>query len=234
MSKKVKTSSEYQFYPFADIRDITKVRRLSEKQEITLSKQVQEMIILTKNGQLKEKINEFTQQQKRAIEVGKKAKERMMKANSKLVISVAKNYQSKDFDLIDLVQEGFLGLERAVESYDYTRGYRFETYAFHWIRGSLRKKLNLQKVEKDQPSIFFRLRTFFDIEHREYLVEDVFEGEKELYEINLASTKTKLSKLKKGAKVKNSPSKTVTILKKTAEVKNLILENIIDDPWFVP
>ena len=61
MAKKVKTSSEYQVYPFDDIRDIKKVRRLSEKQEITLSNQVQEMMILTEDGQLNEKTKEFTQ-----------------------------------------------------------------------------------------------------------------------------------------------------------------------------
>ena len=184
MAKKVKTSSEYQVYPFDDIRDIKKVRRPSVKREITLSNQVQEMMILTEDGQLNEKTKEFTQQQKRVIEVGRKAKERMMKGHARLVLSLAKKYQSKDFDVAHLFLEGLLGLEKAVEKFDPTRGYRFSTYAFWWIRQSMKRAIASQ-------------------------------------------SKIKLSRLKKGAKVKNSPSKTVDILKKATEIKNLFLENTI-------
>ena len=83
---------------------------LTPSEEIELGNQVQKMMILTEDGQLNEK-KDFTKQQKRTIKIGRRAKERMMKANLRLVVSVAKKYQGKGLELLDLVQEGSLGLE---------------------------------------------------------------------------------------------------------------------------
>ena len=86
------------------LQNIGRVPLLTPAEEIELGNQVQKMMILTEDGQLNERTNEFTIQQKRTIKIGRRAKERMMKANLRLVVSVAKKYQGKGLELLDLVQ----------------------------------------------------------------------------------------------------------------------------------
>ena len=82
------------------LQNIGRVPLLTPAEEIELGNQVQKMMLLTEDGQLNEKINDFTIQQKRTIKIGRRAKERMMKANLRLVVSVAKNIKVKDWNCL--------------------------------------------------------------------------------------------------------------------------------------
>ena len=131
----------------AFLGEIGRHQLLTPEQELTMGRKVQAMVALTERCHLAGGSGPaccYNDEEKRTIKRGEKAKNQMITANLRLVVNLAKRYQGKGLDLLDLIQEGTLGLTRAVEKYDPTRGHRFSTYAYWWIRQGLNRALSTQ------------------------------------------------------------------------------------------
>jgi RNA polymerase sigma factor (sigma-70 family) len=130
----------------AYLREIGRVALLTAEMEVDLAKRIEAGLFATEKMRLSG-IGEL----KRAAAVerdlvdivrdGEVAARDLLEANLRLVVSLAKRYQGRGLDLLDLVQEGNLGLVRAVEKFDYAKGYKFSTYATWWIRQALQRAL---------------------------------------------------------------------------------------------
>ena len=119
------------------LSSIGRVPLLTPAEEIELAHHVQTM-----KKFLELPLEEQTPRQRHQIRMGKRARDRMMAANLRLVVSVAKKYQNQGLELLDLVQEGAIGLERAVDKFDPAMGYKFSTYAYWWIRQGMTRAID--------------------------------------------------------------------------------------------
>ncbi len=119
------------------LSSIGRVPLLTPAEEIELAHHVQKMKALIDVPK-----EDLTQRHRHQIKMGKRARDRMMAANLRLVVSVAKKYQNQGLELLDLVQEGAIGLERAVDKFDPAMGYKFSTYAYWWIRQGMTRAID--------------------------------------------------------------------------------------------
>ena len=125
------------------LREMSKVPLLSKEQEVSLAKRYEtgrsakeELIRMGKRSshENRKMLNEI-------VEDGLLAREHLIKANTRLVVSVAKRYNGRGVPFLDLIQEGNLGLMKAVEKFDHSRGFRFSTYATWWIRQTITRAI---------------------------------------------------------------------------------------------
>jgi RNA polymerase primary sigma factor len=125
-------------------KEMSQVPLLSPAEEITLAKQFEKARLAEKKlSGLRGELNEI-QRLKSYISKGYQARDRLIRANARLVINIAKKYRGYGLPFADLIQEGNLGLMRAVEKFDHRRGYRFSTYATWWIRQAVSRALTNQ------------------------------------------------------------------------------------------
>lgn len=188
------------------LRDIGRIPLLEHDEEILLGRKVQRLMELEGTRDTCESCdgNKLTDKElakelcidykdlRRDLRDGKKAKEKMVTANLRLVVSVAKKYTKRNMELLDIIQEGTIGLVRGVEKFDPGRGYKFSTYAYWWIRQGITRAIaeksrairlpihvteNLNKLKKAQRELSQMngyLPSVFQLsDHLELSVDDI-------------------------------------------------------------
>ncbi len=140
------------------LKEIGKVELLSADEEINLAKVIEEgfeykqkchdiekKLRKPESPEVKEeltkKLEALKKEGKKKIDAGEAAKKRLAEANLRLVVSIAKRYVGRGMQFLDLIQEGNLGLIKAVEKFDYNKGYKFSTYATWWIRQAITRAI---------------------------------------------------------------------------------------------
>ena len=140
------------------LKEIGRIPLLTQEQEIFFAQQIQQMMtILAESEKLAVELKREPTLAEWALQLhlseqelleqlnqGKKAKQKMIAANLRLVVSIAKQYQKRSLEFMDLIQEGTLGLERGVDKFNPALGYKFSTYAYWWIRQGITRAIAQQ------------------------------------------------------------------------------------------
>jgi len=122
------------------LKSIGRTSLLTAEQEVDLAKRIEAGLFAEHKLDSEPELDpELRRDLELVAEDGRRAKAHMLEANLRLVVSVAKKYSDRGLSLLDVVQEGNLGLIRAVEKFDYTKGYKFSTYAMWWIRQAIQR-----------------------------------------------------------------------------------------------
>jgi RNA polymerase primary sigma factor len=122
------------------LKSIGRRMLLTAEQEVDLAKRIEAGLFAEYKLETESRLSKQRRADLEAVaEDGRRAKAHMLEANLRLVVSVAKKYSDRGLSLLDVVQEGNLGLIRAVEKFDYTKGYKFSTYAMWWIRQAIQR-----------------------------------------------------------------------------------------------
>ena len=122
------------------LKSIGRTSLLTAEQEVDLAKRIEAGLFAEHKLETATGLDEnYRRDLELVAEDGRRAKAHMLEANLRLVVSVAKKYSDRGLSLLDVVQEGNLGLIRAVEKFDYTKGYKFSTYAMWWIRQAIQR-----------------------------------------------------------------------------------------------
>jgi RNA polymerase primary sigma factor len=126
-------------------RDISATTLLTAEEEIELAQQIERGEDAKRELHLDENLSEQARDDlEDVLGLGERARGRLTEANLRLVVSVARKYLNRGLPMLDLIQEGNIGLARAVEKYDWRKGYRFSTYAYWWIRQGMTRALSEQ------------------------------------------------------------------------------------------
>jgi RNA polymerase primary sigma factor len=129
----------------AYLRQIAKVALLDARQEVELAKRIEAGIFAAERLRAlpahRDPSAWLVRDLRWLVRDGQRAKDQLVEANLRLVVSLAKRYTGRGMALLDLIQEGNLGLIRAVEKFDYTKGYKFSTYATWWIRQAINRAM---------------------------------------------------------------------------------------------
>ena len=185
----------------AYLRDIGRIPLLEHEEEILLGRKVQRLMEIKEiESEMEIKSQDdlagilgiTSKDLKRQLREGEKAKDKMVTANLRLVVSVAKKYTKRNMELLDIIQEGTIGLVRGVEKFDPGRGYKFSTYAYWWIRQGITRAIaeksrairlpihvteNLNKLKKAQrelSQINGEMPTVFQLaDYLEFTVDEI-------------------------------------------------------------